>query len=153
MTHGLSQHRLYGTWKQMKARCTNQKHNKYNLYGGRGIKICESWFNVENFINDMFPSFQEGLTLDRINPNGNYEPNNCRWATQTMQTRNTICTPNHNTSGKVGVYFNKKNKKWIANICIANKTKYIGSFISIEDAQSARNTFIIANNLEHTIRI
>ena len=151
-THGLSKHRLFKTWTGMMNRCYEPKTPHYNHYGERGITVCSRWHNIENFINDMYPSHIEGLTLDRINPNGNYEKENCRWANQTTQTRNTICIPSHNTSGMVGVYFNKTCKKWVANICINNKTKYIGIFHTIEEARNARNNFILSNNLEHTLR-
>ena len=60
----------------------------YNEYGGRGIYVCDEWLNVKNFINDMFPTYIEGLTLDRINNDFGYFKENCRWATQQEQTLN-----------------------------------------------------------------
>lgn len=86
--HGLERHRLYGIWNMMMQRCYNPNNKKYKNYGARGITVCEDWLNVENFINSLEPSFVEGLTLDRINVNGNYEPSNCRWATQEQQANN-----------------------------------------------------------------
>ena len=65
--HGLCGHRLYDTWKSMVHRCNNIKNVAYKYYGGRGIKVCNRWLDVRNFIEDMYPSYQEGLTLDRIN--------------------------------------------------------------------------------------
>lgn len=87
-THGLRKHRLYGTWIKMLDRCKNEKHIHYHRYGGRGITVCERWHDIKNFLEDMSPTFKEGLTLDRINNDGNYEPSNCRWATRKEQRSN-----------------------------------------------------------------
>jgi len=80
-THKLSEHRLYDTWTNMKQRCLNPKNKKYNSYGGRGIKICNEWLNdFMNFYNwAMANGYKKGLTIDRINNDGNYEPLNCQW--------------------------------------------------------------------------
>lgn len=73
----------------MIARCTNSKNNRFHLYGARGISVCERWLeSFQNFQQDMGER-PEGMTLDRINVNGNYEPGNCRWATPKQQGRNT----------------------------------------------------------------
>lgn len=73
-------------WLSMKARCADKNHKDY---GGRGITVCERWLTWENFRDDMKPSYKEGLSLDRINNDGNYEPSNCRWATRVEQRANT----------------------------------------------------------------
>lgn len=77
----------YHTWHGMIQRCTNPHSRKYYLYGGRGIRVCQRWRNFENFLKDM-GSRPDGLTLDRVDGNGDYEPNNCRWATAKQQARN-----------------------------------------------------------------
>lgn len=88
-THGLShRHRLYPTWKTMRQRCMNPNSHKYHRYGARGIKVCERWDDFSMFLEDMEGTWKEGLTLDRINNDGNYEPGNCRWATMAEQARN-----------------------------------------------------------------
>jgi len=71
----------------MKERCQNPNSNRYEYYGARGIKICDRWQNFSNFLEDMGER-PPGKTLDRINNNGNYEPGNCRWATQKEQIQN-----------------------------------------------------------------
>lgn len=87
-THGFSKNLLYPTWKEMIQRCYNTSHKQYNDWGGRGIKVCDRWLNSpENFIQDM-GNRPKGTSLDRINNDGNYEPNNCRWATSKEQSNN-----------------------------------------------------------------
>ena len=79
----------YNSWMSAKRRCTDQKYHKYSDYGGRGIRMCERWLhNFENFLADMSER-PPRRTLDRFpNPNGNYEPGNCRWATAKEQRDN-----------------------------------------------------------------
>ena len=147
--HGLTQHRLYQTWKGMKARCYNEKNPNYKDYGGRGIQVCERWLDINNFIEDMYPTYIEGLTLDRIDVDGNYEPDNCRWATLNIQQYNTREIRSNNTSGYRGVCWSKKLNKWIAQIWVDSKKIRLGCFKTTIEAGKAYETYVRINNLEH----
>ena len=88
-THGLSNTKEHIAWTNMKQRCHNKNNKNYKNWGGRKIKVCDRWQNsFENFYKDMGKR-PTGTSLDRIDGNGNYEPNNCRWATIKEQNNNT----------------------------------------------------------------
>lgn len=87
-THGKRTHPLYKMWQGMLRRCNNSKDNNYHNYGGRGIKVCDRWKDINNFIDDMYSLYIPGLDLDRINNNGDYEPSNCRWVTRKVNCNN-----------------------------------------------------------------
>lgn len=87
-THGLSRVPLYSVWRGMMHRCYDASHIHYHRYGGRGINVCDKWKIPKFFIEDMSPTYSKGLTLDRIDNDGPYEPGNCRWATPEQQNSN-----------------------------------------------------------------
>jgi hypothetical protein len=92
-THGQSKTRLYKVWAEMIQRCENQCATKFPMYGGRGIKVCERWHKWEAFFDDMYDGYASGLSIDRIDVNGDYCKENCRWVTpieQAQNRRNTI---------------------------------------------------------------
>lgn len=93
--HGHCRHgkrsKTWMVWRAMRQRCYRHRDTKFPYYGGRGIKVCERWESFSNFLEDMGEA-APGLTLDRINNDGNYEPSNCRWATRSQQARNTSIT-------------------------------------------------------------
>lgn len=97
--HGMTNTRLYKIWENIQSRCFNPKHDAFHKYGGRGIKVCDEWLKFEPFMQwALTHGHKNNLTIDRIDVNGNYEPNNCRWTTPKIQARNTRF--NHNITYK-----------------------------------------------------
>lgn len=86
--HGMRYHKAYNAWNHMMFRCYSKKDKRYEYYGAKGISVETKWHNFIGFWDDMKDGWKEGLTLDRVDNNGNYCKENCRWTTQTTQVRN-----------------------------------------------------------------
>ena len=129
-------------------RCSNPKTNCYDRYGGAGITVCERWKNFNNFINDMYPTFKEGLTLDRKENDKEYSKDNCRWADKNTQAQNTRLLRATNTSGYRGVSFHKNKNKWISSIKSSGKQIHLGYFNNPIDGAKVYDKFVIDNNLQ-----
>lgn len=93
ITHGMTHTELYRRWHDMKDRCLNSKREEWDKYGGRGITFCEEWNAFEPFMEwALSNGYEQGLSLDRVDVNGNYCPENCRWIPKERQARNTSKT-------------------------------------------------------------
>lgn len=92
-THGMSQHPAYHVWRSMRDRCRLSTHQAWKNYGGRGITVCDRWRTFDTFWQDMGPTYQPGLSIDRIDNEGPYAPDNCRWATASQQAQNQRRSP------------------------------------------------------------
>lgn len=132
--HGGWKNPSYNSWRAMIRRCTNPQAKDYKRYGAKGITVFQEWMDYAAFRDAMGePTGSE--TLDRIDPTGNYEPGNVRWASPTVQARN-IKIPKNSKTGVTGVLFH--NNKFYASITVQKKKYYSKICLSIEEAAAAR---------------
>ena len=135
-------HSEYNSWHGMIRRCYTTTDSRYESYGGRGIKVCDRWKkSFRNFLEDMGqkPDIKsERISLDRIDNDGDYEPSNCRWATNSQQILNTR-KRRGSTSKYRGVSWDKQGGRWHAAISLLGDITYLGRFINEEDAARAYN--------------
>lgn len=145
--HGMSGTRLYNIWKSMKRRCTSPKVDRWEHYGGRGIKVCDEWQTFEPFYEwAIANSYNDTLTIDRINLHGDYEPNNCRWAD--METQAINRRQHKSNTGYLGVskrVAKTKNGEYIRYVARVKRHQImhnLGSFATLEEAVEARKKFL-----------
>jgi hypothetical protein len=153
--HGESGTRLYGIYYLMLNRCYNKNNVVFNNYGGRGISVCDEWKNdFMTFYNwAMVNGYSDNLEIDRIDNEGNYCPENCRWVTRSENMQNTRLLISTNKSGYRGVYYKKNRKRWVSTIRNKNKRTEIGSYKTKELAAQAYNDFVIKNKTFHPLNI
>lgn len=137
-----TKHGLYGTpeyrsWAAMHSRCKITNKKDFSSYAGRGIVVCDRWYNVENFVADMGKKRSPDLTIERRDNDKGYDPDNCYWATRKQQNRNTRIRE-ANTTGINGVTFLKRTGKYIARIRADVGHHNLGSFETIPQAAEAR---------------
>lgn len=143
-THKMTSSRLYLIWKGMKARCYIKSHNHYDIYGARGITVCDEWINdfqafydwaIQNGYNEN--ALRNECMLERKDVNGDYSPENCCWANATVQCINQNLRKDNKTGIK-GVNWDKKSNKWQAQLQI-NKKKVLNKYFdNFDDAVKAR---------------
>lgn len=148
--HGDHKARLYRIHKNMWDRCTKIRDSNYPRYGAVGISVFAPWKDYLVFKEWALSSgYREDLTLDRIDSELNYSPENCRWATYTTQTRNRRKQKNPASSKYIGVSREVGKTKWRASVCVNGTTHRLGYFDDEVSAAKARDTYIRENHLEH----
>ncbi len=146
--HGQANTKLYKVWNSMIFRVTNKKCDHFADYGGRGITVCDEWLDFVVFKEwAMVNGYKEGLTLDRANNNGNYEPSNCRWVSFSIQNVNKRIS-SRNTIGFKGII--RRKDKFVAKITINKNQIQIGTYKCRLAAAYAYDEYVTKNNLEHT---
>lgn len=142
-THGDTKTRLYNIYYNMRARCYNAAHNRYQYYGAKGVVICDAWATYYQFKQwAIGAGYAEHLSIDRIDPTGNYKPSNCRWVDATVQAINRRMPVG--ASGFAGV-----TCTYVAEVRAYKKLIYRVSARSPEEAALLREEFIVSNQLEH----
>lgn len=146
--HGDSKTKLYKAWCDMKRRCYSEKVVNYNNYGGRGICVCKEWIDSYTSFRDwaINNNYNALLTLDRIDVNGNYEPNNCRWISQSEQCMNKRC---FNSTGYIGIHKSSDGSGYYGNVKKDGKNYYTGYSTDLTECVLMRDKFIIKNNFKH----
>lgn len=136
---------LNKVWAAMRHRCRDRKRANY---GGRGIAVCPEWENSFKAFSDWAHSsgYEEGLTLDRVDNDLGYCPENCRWTTPTMQSRNRRSAKG-SSSAFIGVYRCTKRQVWVAQITVDKRKKTLGLFQTDREAAIARDTYIAERGL------
>ena len=147
--HGMCGTRLYYIWRDMRRRCTCKGMKNYMNYGGRGIRVCHEWEDFSSFYKwAMASGYDDSLTIDRIDVNGNYEPGNCRWADKSVQTANRR---NTGRTEYIGVYLHHNKSCYSAQIKKNRVVVFSYTSRSKNDCARKRNEYIIAHRMEYPL--
>lgn len=139
--HGLHGTRIASIHQDMKSRCTNPNNTYYYNYGGRGITLCDEWGSLAVFGEwALSHGYTEGLTIERLDVNKGYSPENCKWIPSSEQKFNKRY-PARNTSGYPGVRFNKKYRNYAAALWHDGKSKHLGTYATFDEALVVRRDY------------
>ena len=141
--------RIKNILSHMRDRCYNPNSDAYKDYGERGVEVFHLWLgNGDNFVEwALANGYDDELTIDRIDVDGNYHPDNCRWIPREQQVENVRLLQRDNKSGYRGVFFNKQKNKYQAKIRHDGKYHHLGFYVSAADAGMAYDEFVINNGL------
>jgi len=155
LTKGYSKHPLYSVLRSMKSRCYNKNVKNFKNYGGRGITLCEEWRRDARFFIRWGEKngYRKGLQIDRINNDGNYEPDNCRFVTPRENLLNRRPLFPCNSSGYKYITKMPNCNRWVSRITDRGKVFYVGLFKTLKEAVVSTNKFILENNLERALQI
>lgn len=145
-----SKTRLYRIWIDMKSRCFNPNSCNYKHYGARGITVCDEWKDgFQNFKSwAISAGYNDKLTIDRVDNDGNYCPNNCRWENQSVQN---MSKRTKNTSGYIGISKHSNGKHWYGRVKVDGKQYCTGFSEDIHEAAMLRNEYILSHGLKNRL--
>jgi len=152
-THDLCKHKLYRVWIGLKSRCLNPDAHGYQDYGGRGISVCSGWKDDFKLFYDwaMANGYEHGLWIDRRDNERGYAPDNCRFVTPMVSCQNTRLLRPRNTTGYRGIYWVKRKERWASRVGYQNKSIYLGSYKTKEEAAHAYDAKVVELGSEHPL--